>query len=498
MLRDRIAALDDEAGAQVAEWLPAGRERARARDRAERARRGLPGRPRARAAGDAAEESEEQEIELGDIEIEVDDERAGRRTRQPAHGRARAGGPAAPEVAAQRAARSGAGDSASTSQQIGEDLEEADFYFQQGLHAEAEAIYQRVLALAPNHPLALVRLGEIAAAQGSDPGVDRRRLAAATHPSTDGEAADGGVRHRDRSRPGGLERRSGRRAGGRGGERGRSGERSRDRGRGREVRSARRPPRTTRPTRRRRRSAAEAASLSSRPKRSRSPRTRRKKTRTSRSIPTATPRRIRARTAPAHGAALGRLRGELRPRGRALRGLRRRRERPLGKRGRRRRRRLRVGLRRVQEGREPDALGGRSRSPLRPRHRLSRDGSARRRGLGVPRRDGEPGAPDRLPAHAGPVHARAGRRRRLGALLRAGARRAGSDAGAAARGALRARPRLRCARRPGPRARRLRGRGRHRSDLLRRRGVAGADRRETPSPRRSALRRRRASNRSRI
>ena len=60
--------------------------------------------------------------------------------------------------------------SASASQQIGEDLEEADFYFQQGLHGEAEAIYQRVLALAPNHPLALVRLGEIAAAQGADPG----------------------------------------------------------------------------------------------------------------------------------------------------------------------------------------------------------------------------------------------------------------------------------------------------------------------------------------
>lgn len=54
-------------------------------------------------------------------------------------------------------------------QQILEDLEEADFYMQQNLFDEAEQIYQRVLAVAPNHPRALVRLGEVAAARGQDP-----------------------------------------------------------------------------------------------------------------------------------------------------------------------------------------------------------------------------------------------------------------------------------------------------------------------------------------
>ena len=56
------------------------------------------------------------------------------------------------------------------SQQITEDLEEAEFYMKQGLVDEAEVIYQRVLSIAPNHPHALVRLGEVAAVRGEDPG----------------------------------------------------------------------------------------------------------------------------------------------------------------------------------------------------------------------------------------------------------------------------------------------------------------------------------------
>jgi tetratricopeptide (TPR) repeat protein len=51
-------------------------------------------------------------------------------------------------------------------QQVLDDLDEADFYMQQGLHDEASSIYQRVLAVAPNHPRAMLRLGEIAAARG--------------------------------------------------------------------------------------------------------------------------------------------------------------------------------------------------------------------------------------------------------------------------------------------------------------------------------------------
>jgi tetratricopeptide (TPR) repeat protein len=52
--------------------------------------------------------------------------------------------------------------------QIDEQLEEADFYKQQGLLDEAEAIYRRLLELAPNHSLVLLRLGEIATARGED------------------------------------------------------------------------------------------------------------------------------------------------------------------------------------------------------------------------------------------------------------------------------------------------------------------------------------------
>ncbi len=58
--------------------------------------------------------------------------------------------------------------SSTTSAEITEDLEEASFYFEQGLLDEAEAIYLRVVQRAPNHPSALLRLGEIAVARGQD------------------------------------------------------------------------------------------------------------------------------------------------------------------------------------------------------------------------------------------------------------------------------------------------------------------------------------------
>ncbi len=72
---------------------------------------------------------------------------------------------AAPEPAE---ATSSAG-SSSTHQQIAEDLDEADFYFNQGLMDEAESIYRRILEVAPSHPQAMLRLGEIAEARGEDP-----------------------------------------------------------------------------------------------------------------------------------------------------------------------------------------------------------------------------------------------------------------------------------------------------------------------------------------
>jgi pilus assembly protein FimV len=183
VLRDRIAALDDEAGAQVAEWLPAGASTPEPEIELGEPDEDLRVAPA--PAPPAALESEDAEIDLGDIEIEIDDEEPepeaapAQAKRAPAIPLRPKSSPAAP--------RSGPGDSAAASQQISEDLEEADFYFQQNLYTEAEAIYQRVLALAPNHPLALVRLGEIAAAQGSDPGSTGRGFAAV--PDAGGEAA---------------------------------------------------------------------------------------------------------------------------------------------------------------------------------------------------------------------------------------------------------------------------------------------------------------------
>jgi tetratricopeptide (TPR) repeat protein len=166
VLRDRISALDDAAGAQVAEWLPGGAGADEHEielsepdeDLGAAAASPLPAEPK----------EEEQAFDLGDIEIEVDADEP-----DPAAETAAAPPPATIPMRAKappvQPEAPGPGDSASASQQIGEDLEEADFYFQQGLHGEAEGIYQRVLALAPNHPLALVRMGEIAAAKGADP-----------------------------------------------------------------------------------------------------------------------------------------------------------------------------------------------------------------------------------------------------------------------------------------------------------------------------------------
>ncbi len=93
-----------------------------------------------------------------------------------------------PVPAPARAAK--AGDTtqlAAAKQQVLDDLEEADFYMQQGLHEEAELIYRRVLAAAPNHPRALLRLGEISAARG---GVAAPRSARPGRPVVDEDPGD--------------------------------------------------------------------------------------------------------------------------------------------------------------------------------------------------------------------------------------------------------------------------------------------------------------------
>jgi tetratricopeptide (TPR) repeat protein len=71
--------------------------------------------------------------------------------------------------AAAEPASASASPEASDPERVVEDLEEAEFYLQQGLAAEARALFERVLASSPGHPLALVRLGELAAAAGQDP-----------------------------------------------------------------------------------------------------------------------------------------------------------------------------------------------------------------------------------------------------------------------------------------------------------------------------------------
>lgn len=72
---------------------------------------------------------------------------------------------------AELSASSSAGSSCSetTAQQVQGELEEAEFYFAQGMFDEAGEAYERVLQVAQNHPSALLRIGEIAALRGNDP-----------------------------------------------------------------------------------------------------------------------------------------------------------------------------------------------------------------------------------------------------------------------------------------------------------------------------------------
>lgn len=77
-----------------------------------------------------------------------------------------------------------------TASKIVEELEEGEFYFQQNLYDEAEAVYERVLVVAPNHPQALLRLGEIAASRGDDPSSTTRSGITATVADVVAEASD--------------------------------------------------------------------------------------------------------------------------------------------------------------------------------------------------------------------------------------------------------------------------------------------------------------------
>lgn len=64
---------------------------------------------------------------------------------------------------------SAGGQSTTTTAKINEELEEAEFYIAQTMHDEAEALLQRILDVYPNHPAALLRMGEVVAARGGEP-----------------------------------------------------------------------------------------------------------------------------------------------------------------------------------------------------------------------------------------------------------------------------------------------------------------------------------------
>jgi tetratricopeptide (TPR) repeat protein len=123
---------------------------------------------------------DEVELDIDDhVEIELEDGEADAPASSPA---------AQPDGAEAEPA----GASVSQSEHIEEDLEEAEFYRTQGLFDEATAIYERVLERAPNHPLALVRLGEIEAERGGDPGAGGAAATDAVEPAA-GPPEDLGV-----------------------------------------------------------------------------------------------------------------------------------------------------------------------------------------------------------------------------------------------------------------------------------------------------------------
>lgn len=62
----------------------------------------------------------------------------------------------------------GAEDWSAGSAQISEDLEEAEFFLGQGMIPEAERLLREVLSRVPNHPKAMLRLGEIMNERGED------------------------------------------------------------------------------------------------------------------------------------------------------------------------------------------------------------------------------------------------------------------------------------------------------------------------------------------
>ena len=310
---------------------------------------------------------------------------------------------------------------ATTPARVAEDLEEAEFYFEQGLLDEARGLYERILAAAPNHPQAMLRLGEVAARSGGAaagapvaaparcpaPAPPRRRAHRVAVPEAEVE-----IDHGATSTPApGVE-----------------------------------PPAFDADRARRSSSSRRSRSLSSRPARAPLPPPRSRLVQAETTAPSLT-------GAPVVESGDFDLAGDC---------DRRRRARPAHARG-HRGRGLRAGLPCLQERHRARARRRRSRGSLRPGHRLQGDGPARGRHRGLSDRDARAGPAARLPPHAGSLRARARTGRRCRGAPGAGALAAGAAGGPAHAAALRRGPRLRGAGRRGARARGLRRGARRRS-----------------------------------
>lgn len=123
----------------------------------------------------ALEESEEERTPArgesdGEIELEGFELEGAESARQEAGAESAAGSAAPVDDTAGDDEDTRKGGSSTTPEQIAEDLEEADFYVQQGMLEEAESVCRRILEAAPNHPQAQLRLGEIVERRGGDPG----------------------------------------------------------------------------------------------------------------------------------------------------------------------------------------------------------------------------------------------------------------------------------------------------------------------------------------
>ena len=124
-----------------------------------------------RSSNERAEDEVDDEIDVDDdisedSGVEIDTQAASDEV-----GESEASASADEDADAGSLSEDAAGQGGPSPEKIAEELEEADFYMEQGLFEEAEAVYSRILSIVPNHPHAMVRLGELEAQRGGASGV---------------------------------------------------------------------------------------------------------------------------------------------------------------------------------------------------------------------------------------------------------------------------------------------------------------------------------------